>query len=144
MTKNFPNVDVKKVTQIKVVLEHVPGTLAKVAEALTRADINIEGTCNMEGSDETMPLRLIVDKPLEAKKVIESLGDAVTMEECISIHNQDGGPGLIAKVARALGDASINIESIYQTSTGRGGDATTYISVDKANLDKALQLIASL
>ncbi|TSC86442.1 MAG: ACT domain-containing protein [Parcubacteria group bacterium Gr01-1014_8] len=134
----------KVVTQLKVVLDHVPGSLARVAEALQKADINIEGTCNMEGYDETMPLRLVVDKPDAAKKAIEALGEPVTIEQALSFRSLDDKPGFIAAVARKLGDAKINIQSIYHTSSGRGGEATIFISVDKANLERATQLMQSL
>ncbi len=135
---------VKQVTQLKVVVDHVPGSLAKVAEALQKADVNIEGTCHTEGTDETMPFRMVVDKPDVAKKTIEALGDPVTFEQCLSIQSMDDRPGFIASVARKLGDASINIEAIYHTSSGRGGHATIYISVDPSNIDKALQLVQTI
>ncbi|MBI5456162.1 ACT domain-containing protein [Candidatus Kaiserbacteria bacterium] len=137
-------ITVKQVTQLKVVVAHVPGSLARVAEALQKADVNIEGTCHTEGTDETAPFRMIVDKPDEAKKAIESLGEPVTFEQCLSVQSEDDKPGFIARVARKLGAASINIQAIYHTSSGRGGSATMYISVDKANLPKALELLKSL
>ena len=136
--------EVKQVTQLKVIVEHAPGSLARIAEALQKADVNIEGMCHTEGTDETMPLRLVADKPDVAKKTIEALGEPVTFEQCLSIQNLDDKPGFIAKVARTLGNASINIEAIYHTSSGRGGHARIYISVDKANLKKAMQLLGSL
>ena len=138
------NIEVKAVTQIKVLIGHVPGSLAKIAEALAKADVNIEGTCHTEGTDDTMPLRLVVDKPDVAKKTIEALGDPVTFERCLAIQSMSDEPGFIAKVARTLGDAHINIEAIYHTSSGRGGHATIYISVDSANMEKALPLIGAL
>ena len=99
----------------------------------------------MEGYDETMPLRLVVDKPDVAKKAIEPLGEPVTMESALSIQTLNDKPGFIAKVARKLADASVNIESIYHTYTsGRGGDATIYISVDKSNLERSMRLMKSL
>lgn len=137
-------ITVKQVTQLKVVVDHVPGSLARVAEVLAKADVNIEGTCHTEGSDETMPFRMVVDKPDVAKKAIEALGDPVTFEQCLSVQSMDDRPGFIAAVARKLGDAKINIEAIYHTSSGRGGHATIYISVDPANLKKALELVGTL
>jgi hypothetical protein len=135
---------VKKVTQLKVIVSHEPGSLARVAEALQNADVNIEGTCHTEGFDDTMPFRMVVDKPDVAKKVIEALGEPVTFEECLSVQTVDDQPGFIAKVARVLGDAKVNIEAIYHTSSGRAGHATIYISTDPSNVDKALGLIESL
>jgi hypothetical protein len=137
-------ISVRQVTQLKVIVDHVPGSLARVAEALYKADVNIEGTCHTEGSDETMPFRMVVDKPDVAKKTIEALGNPVTFEECLSIQSVDDKPGFIASVARTLGDARINIEAIYHTSSGRGGHATIYISVDPANLEKARALIKAI
>lgn len=143
MVENIGTVEVKQVTQLKVILDHVPGSLARVAEALQKADINIEGACHTEGTDETMPFRLIVDKPDEAKKVIEALGEVVTFEQCLAFRVQGDKPGILARIARTLGDAQINIESIY-ASAGRGSSGTVYISVDPANLERALQLTKSL
>ncbi len=137
-------IEVKQVTQLKVIVSHTPGALAKIAEALQKADVNIEGGCHTEGSDDTMPFRLIVDKPDVAKKTIEALGDPVTLEQSISVQAMDDKPGFTAAVARALGDAKINIEAIYLSSSGRGGHGTIYISVDSANLAQAILLLKGI
>ncbi len=144
MTEAMKVGTVKQVPQLNVVLEQVPGTLAKVAEALQKADVNIDGLCNVEGGDDTVPLKLLVDKPEVAKKAIEALGLPVTMEQCIAIQLLEDMPGFIARIARALGDAKINIVSIYQTSAGRGSVAEVYITVDAAYLEKAMQLLRAL
>jgi hypothetical protein len=136
--------EAKQVPQLNVVLEQVPGSLAKVTEALQRADVNIDGLCNIEGSDDTVPLKLLVDKPEVAKKVIEALGSPVTIEQCIAIQLLEDMPGFIALIARTLGDAKINITSIYQTSSGRGSEAVVYITVDPSNTEKALELLKAL
>jgi len=136
--------EAKQVPQLNVVLEQVPGSLAKVAEALQRADVNIDGLCNIEGSDDTVPLKLLVDKPEVAKKTIEALGSPVTIEQCIAIQLLEDMPGFIALIARTLGDAKINITSIYQTSSGRGSVAEVYITVDPSNTEKALELLKAL
>src|SRR6185436_13896812 len=76
---------VKEVTQVTVVIGHLPGSLARVADALQAADINIEGTCVQEASGQMAPLHLVIDKPLDAKKAIEALGLEPSFEPCLSV-----------------------------------------------------------
>ena len=135
---------VKEVTQITVVIPHVPGSLARITEALRDADVNIEGTCQQEGSDTSMPLRLVIDKPIDAKKAIEALGQTAEFEPCISVQAGDDKPGFIARIARALGDAKINIQTIYHASAGRGSAARMFISVDKSHYGHALKVLSAL
>jgi hypothetical protein len=132
------------VTQIKVVLSHVPGSLAQVVEALRDANVKIEGMCNMEGYDDTMPLRLIVDKPDGAKKAIEALGEPVTFEQSIEVRSHDDKPSFVADVARALARESINIEAIFHASSGAAGGATIFIAVDSGNVSRAIEALSTV
>ncbi len=92
-------------------MENQPGALAKIASALGEARVNIEGIAGL-GSEETGLIRLAIDDPGEARKILQDLG--VDFEEnqvlAIDISNH---PGELATLLRRLADDGINVQSLY-------------------------------
>jgi hypothetical protein len=129
-------ISVKSVTQLNVVLDNVPGALAKVAGSFASGGINIEGICRTQSSDSTVMERFVVDQVDAAKKALGSLGNTFTEEKILSLWCVDQ-PGIIAKVAKAFGDAGINIENMYSSSAGKMKDTVLYVGVSSGNFAKA-------
>ncbi len=100
-----------KVQQISIFLENRLGRLNHITALLGQAGINIRALSLADTSDFGI-LRLIVDQPEHARKVLED-GDIIfKFTEVIAVEVPDK-PGGLARVLAALTDASINVEYMY-------------------------------
>ncbi len=137
--KQTGEVSVKAATQISVTLDNIPGELAKIAAALAEAGVNIEGI-GRTVSESKVKENLVVDNVAAAIKAIEAMGKKVSTDEVLHFYYSNDRPGVIAAIARKLGDDGINIENMYYASTGRGKAAVVYVAVAKESFEKALKL----
>jgi hypothetical protein len=137
-TNPMSNLSVKETLQFSVVIESVPGTLAKVAQALADAKVSI-----MAGAAGKTLLMFIVDKADAARAVFKSLGMNFSEESVLVVTYSADRVGTIATMASALGGAGINIEDLYFSSAGEGSTGSICVQVSKENLAKAAQVIAS-
>ncbi len=135
---------VRKTSQFNVVLKDVPGSFADLAQSLQKASVNIQGICRSDSMGKAVTYHLVVDKADAAKKAIGSLGLDFETEDAMAIECSDDRPGVIASVARKLGNANINIENIYASVAGSGGASAFYVCVAKDNFEKAYKLIKDL
>ena len=102
------------VKQISVFSENRPGRLAAIAQALGEEDVNILAFSIAEAEGFGV-VRALVDHPEKALKKLSSLGFNVVFTDVIAVKMNDE-PGGLYKIAKALGDASINIEYAYAYS----------------------------
>jgi hypothetical protein len=100
-----------KVKQISVFLENKSGRLAEVTRTLGNNEINIRALSIADTTDFGI-LRLIVNKPEMANKVLKNEGFMVSETEVIALEVPDR-PGGLADILSELGDAGINIEYLY-------------------------------
>ncbi len=121
--------------EISIVLPDEPGQLAKVSRAMANAEVNIETICAI---GRVAPNVAIVTHQVEAaSKVLVELGIEHHVEELISMVMPDV-PGSLARFAETLGNADVNIRSIYVLSK-RTGDTELVFSVD--NVQAARQAL---
>ena len=97
--------------QLAVFLDNRPGALARVCEAFSEASINILALSTSDTVDHSV-VRMVVDNPQSAIWLLEENGAMVEEDEVLLIDNSNK-PGELAKLARALGKAGINIEYLY-------------------------------
>lgn len=97
--------------QLALFLENRPGMLARVCDALSAANINIYAISTSDTVDHAV-VRMVVSDPDKALYVFEQHGSLVVQDEVIMITG-DNKPGSLAKLARKLADAKINIEYTY-------------------------------
>ena len=100
-----------KVKQISVFLENKSGRLAAVTRALADASINIRALSIADTSDFGI-LRLIVDKPDLAFRVLQENSFTVSTTEVIAVEMPDQ-PGGLADVLQILDTKTINLEYLY-------------------------------
>jgi hypothetical protein len=131
--------EVREANQVSVILNDVPGELARASEALAKFDVNIEGLCQTTGGNMVL-VRFIVDKVDEAQEAFESLKKTVLFQRVIAMRFNEDMPGIMGKVTRAFGDAGINIVDIYHASSGRGGITTMFIAVPPEYFSRALRV----
>jgi hypothetical protein len=100
-----------KVKQISVFLENKSGRLAEVTRTLGDNDINIRALSIADTTDFGI-LRLIVNKPQDANRILRDTGFMVSETEVIAVDVPDR-PGGLADVLETLGEAGVNIEYLY-------------------------------
>jgi hypothetical protein len=110
-------------TDLTLMVEHRPGELAKVGEALGSAGINIEGF-SATTSGGRGEIHLLVQDAASAKQALDGAGFSVTAESEMVVARVEPKPGELGRVARALADAGVNIELAYPAENGLafGGD----------------------
>jgi len=100
-----------KVQQISVFLENKCGRLAAVTRALADDGINIRALSIADTSDFGI-LRLIVDQPERAFKVLHDHHFTVSTTEVIAVEMPDQ-PGGLADILQILDTKAINLEYLY-------------------------------
>lgn len=116
--------------QISVFLENKSGRLAEVTHALAGAEVNIRALSLAETIDYGV-LRLIVDRPKEAKTALAEAGFTVTETEVIAVAMPDR-PGGLAGIVDLVTRRGLNIEYLYAFVGQRGENAVVIFRMDKA------------
>ncbi|MBI5252869.1 MAG: ACT domain-containing protein, partial [Euryarchaeota archaeon] len=122
----------RKMEQITVIVENRPGALADVCEILGRNGINIRAI-SAEALGEGGIIRLITEDAESAKRALGSAWYKFIVSEVLPIKLPDK-PGELAKVARKLANARINVECIYILGREKG---TTEIALKVDKLEEA-------
>jgi hypothetical protein len=103
--------------QLSVFLANKPGTLADVCEELAKAGINIFALTISDTADHSV-VRLVVSDPDKAVAIFEERGVLTVVSKVLAIENHNK-PGALARIAKCLAKAKINIEYAYlATSPG--------------------------
>src|SRR5213078_254652 len=97
--------------QLAIFLDNRPGMLARLADALAEAKINIYAISTSDTVDHSV-IRLVVSDYRRAMHVFEEHGTLVVEDDVLLIEG-DNKPGSLARVAHKLADAKINIEYAY-------------------------------
>jgi hypothetical protein len=116
-------------TDLTVVLENRPGTLADMGEALGKAGINIDGCCGFLCEGKGV-LHILVQDASAARRVLEGAGFEVRDERSVLILKGEDRPGWLGEVARRMANAGVNVELGYTAMNNQ-----VVFGVD--NLDKA-------
>ena len=125
------------VKQISVFVENKPGSLARVSGALADERINIRALSVGEIGEYGI-IRLIVDDPEKANKILKEKGYSVGITEVLAVEMGDK-PGSLAKVAGILGKNKINIEYAYAFLTRETNKAVLIARVD--DVSKAEEIL---
>jgi hypothetical protein len=114
-----PKLSIEPATQLAVFLANRPGALARVCEALAKAEINIHALATSDTVDHTV-VRMVVSDPTRALMLLGEAGVLALETEVIMIETASE-PGVLAKIAERLAQAEINIEYAYLAG-GRGSE----------------------
>jgi hypothetical protein len=125
------------VKQISVFLENKSGRLAEVTKILSFNEINISALCIADTTDFGI-LRIIVNKPEEAEKILKSKGFTVSCTSVIAIGMEDK-PGGLSNVLEILENESIGIEYLYAFVGRREGFAYVILRVESP--EKAIKVL---
>ena len=99
------------IKQLSVFVENKKGRLTSITEALAEKDIDISSLSLADTTDFGV-LRLIVNKPAEAKEVLREIGVVVKITDVVAIV-MDDVPGGVAKALKVISDNDISVEYMY-------------------------------
>jgi len=103
------------IRQLSVFLENKAGTLESVLKTLKENDINIEAL-SLADTSEFGLLRLIVDKPDEAKKALKGRGCTSTISDVLKVRLEQR-VGFLEELVSSVSEHGINIEYMYAASS---------------------------
>jgi hypothetical protein len=106
-------------TDLTVMLDDRPGTLAALGEALGEAGINLGGICCVGGGGGQVAAHVLVEDGAGARQTIESAGMQVVGEREVFVVPVEDTPGEVGRFARRLADAGVNLEVIYLATSTR-------------------------
>ena len=105
-------------TDLTIVLENRPGTLAQLGETLGQAGVNIEGGCGFPCEGEGM-IHLLVEDAAAAKRSLQEAGIEVRNERPVLVTEVKDRPGELGNLTRRIANAGVNIDLLYLTAKGQ-------------------------
>ncbi len=123
--------------QLSVIMDNAPGALAIMADAVAGKNVNILSLMSIEYEGRSL-VRMIVDNVPAAKKALQGAGYAYTEERVLGTKLANR-PGMLARIARRLGDAGVNIDYAYLGAEPRSLQQLVVLAV--SDFDRAKQLI---
>ena len=110
----IPKLSMEPATQLAVFLSNRPGALARVCEALAKAEINIHALATSDTVDHSV-VRMVVSDPTRALMLLGEAG-VLALENDVLMIQSDNHPGTLARIADRLSRAGINIEYTYMAA----------------------------
>lgn len=99
------------VQQLSVFIDNQPGSLMKVTHILQEKGINLRAISTFD-SPEFGILRMIVDRPEEAKEVLEAQRMMVRMGRVLAVELTDE-PGSLNRMLEVMAESNISVNYIY-------------------------------
>ena len=125
------------VKQLSVFVENKPGRLSAVIEELGKNNIDISAL-SLADTSEYGILRLIVNKPDEAKKLLREIGVIVKLADVVAVP-MDDTPGGLSKILSVFSQSSIDVDYMYAFVGATSGKALMVVKVSDADFaEKAL------
>ncbi len=119
-----------------VEIENTPGTLARVAAAISDAGVNIAAaTC--VGPAERAELHILVPHAEAAKHALAISHVAVTREREVVVVNVEDRPGVLADLTRKIARAGVNLDLMYVATRNRVVFGAPDLAALRAALDVA-------
>ena len=100
--------------QLAIFLDNRPGTLARLADALAEAKINIYAITTSDTVDHSV-IRMVVSDYRKALHVFEEHGTLVVEDDVLMVDGSNK-PGELAQLAHKLAGAKANIEYCYSAT----------------------------
>jgi hypothetical protein len=122
-----------KINQISIFIENTKGRLAEVCNLLGDKGINIRALTIAE-SPEFGILRVVLDKPQEAKEILKEHGFIAISTEIVAVEVSDT-PGGLAKALQILSQNNIDVEYMYgfvEKATDKALMVFKFVNTDKA------------
>jgi hypothetical protein len=155
----------EKKIQLSVILKNAPGELSKLCDVLKATNINILGMSIQNAKDSVKELykmrektgrrialaesyrgilkdssdysliRLLVDQPVEAEKVLLKANHLVDTEQVI-VFRLVNQPGILGRVAKTFGETDINIDYIYGSAMEDAKESIFIVHIAESDIDR--------
>lgn len=126
-------------TQFVIAEQSKPGVLARVADALGSAGVNIKAFSALENTGAGAgTLRFVLADPDRARTALSGAKIAFT-EETALVLSLPNRPGALSDVAQHLAKAHINIVCGYYTPSREGGKAIVILTVSET--ERAVEVL---
>ena len=125
--------------QLAIFLDNRPGTLARLADALAEAKINIYAITTSDTVDHSV-IRMVVSDYRKAINLFEQ-HNALVVEDDVLMIEGSNKPGELARIAHRLSGARINIEYCYSATPPELKKGLLIMRV--SNPSKALKVLNS-
>ncbi len=122
---------------LHVLAPNQPGVLARIAEALAAAGVNIEDF-DVESHDAEGIISLTVDKYDEALHLLRDLGYRAITQDTLLIRLEDK-PGALAKIAVRLKDAGLDLRSMHIVRRSGEFSIVSLVASDNASAAAVLR-----
>ncbi|HYY47070.1 MAG TPA: ACT domain-containing protein [Thermoplasmata archaeon] len=123
--------------EFKVFVADRPGELARVTEALASAAVNIRAIAS-ETKRDTSFLRVVTSDVTTTEKALSLAGLKYELSDIMNLDLLDR-PGELAKVARRLARAGINVHSLYILGSKNGRTEVALVVDDPERAKSALK-----
>lgn len=123
--------------QLAVFLDNRPGALARLADALSKAKINIYAITTSDTVDHAV-IRMVLSDYRQAMHIFEEHGTLVVDDDVLLIEGTNK-PGELARLAHKLARAKINIEYCYSATPPNAKDGLMIMRVSEPK--KALKVL---
>jgi hypothetical protein len=125
-------------------VEDRPGALAERLDALAAAGVNLEFIISQRGIGDTGPVRVFVApiKGVKQMKAARAAGFEKTVELRTLRVQAPNKRGLMAVMAKALGDQGINLSGVTATAAGR--QAIAYLGLKTGDEKKTARVLKGL
>jgi hypothetical protein len=131
---------IESTTQLAVFLSNRPGALARVCDALAKANINIHALATSDTVDHSV-VRMVVS---DATKTLMLLGESgvLALENDVLMIESGNQPGTLARIAERLSNANVNIEYAYMAAPAQSDKAIMILR--PSDVEKAHQALQDL
>ncbi len=125
------------IRQLSIFIQNEIGSVAGVTAVLKNNNINLRAIATFD-TPQFAILRIVVDKPEEAKMLLIDSGYAVTVSEAIAVELEDK-PGVLHDLLQVIADAGFGVNYIYSIVFRNGKIPLIILNTD--NLDKTKEVL---
>jgi hypothetical protein len=119
---------------IVIEVENKPGELAKLAAAVSDAGVNL-AAATFTGNGDSAQLHILVKHAEPVRHALAiTHADLRPVEREVVVVEMGENPALLGDLAREIGDAGVNIDTVYVATNNR----VVFHSTDMDGLRKAL------
>jgi len=93
-------------------VDNEPGSLARVATAISDAGVNIAAATCMAGA-HTAELHILVPHAEAARHALAISNQAITSEREVVVVDAEDRPGFLAELTRKVARAGVNLDLVY-------------------------------
>ncbi len=122
--------------QFEISVENKIGCLAKVTDVLSQARINLKAIAT-DNKETHGVIKIVTDDDEITRDVLKEAGFDFKEHEIVPVRLLDK-PGEMAKVAKAMSNLNINIESVFLMDREQG---TAHMAFKVDDLKKAKELL---